>query len=381
MINEHLRQDFQIDAEKLSWMSSMYLWADILFLLPAGFILDRYSIRAVILNALFVCIVGTFGFALTDSFTLASFFHFLSGIGNAFCFLACVVLVARWFPPRRQAFVIGCIVTMAFIGGMAAHTPFAYLDAYFGWRTATWINGGIGVLIWFWIAVTVQNYPQGNTNPAIKTITTTASFWPIFSNRQNWLAGSYTACLNLPIMVIAALWGASYLQTVYHLSSMTASNVVSFIFIGSMVGCPLVGWCSDRLGRRKPLMIIGALVSLLMVLPLVMGWPMSPALLILLFFLLGFFTSTQVIGYPLIAESNASTHTGLATGLASVIIMGGGGIGQVLFGWLMNYHKTVADSTYTFKDFQFAMWMFPIAIILALIAMVFTRETHCRSFS
>ena len=62
----------------------------------------------------------------------ACFFHFLSGIGNAFCFLSCVVLVAHWFPPRRQALVIGLLVTMAFTGGMMAHTPFAYLNEHYG---------------------------------------------------------------------------------------------------------------------------------------------------------------------------------------------------------------------------------------------------------
>lgn len=144
VINQSLREDFHIDATQLSWMSSTYLWADILFLLPAGLILDRFSTRKVILTAMFVCVVGTIGFAVTESFFLASFFHFLSGIGNAFCFLSCVVLVSHWFPPRRQALVIGSLVTMAFIGGMMAHTPFAYLNDLFGWRRALLIDGVVG---------------------------------------------------------------------------------------------------------------------------------------------------------------------------------------------------------------------------------------------
>ena len=56
-------------------------------------------------------------------------------------------------------------------------------------------------------------------------------------------------------MVLCALWGASYLQVVHHLPDMAASNVVSLIFMGSVIGCPLVGWLSDSQGRRKPLMI------------------------------------------------------------------------------------------------------------------------------
>jgi len=49
----------------------------------------------------------------------------------------------------------------------------------------------------------------------------------------------------------------------------------------------------------------------------------------------------------------------------------------VLFGWLMQHHAGVATQHYTVADFQYAMWIFPIAAIAALIAILFTRETNC----
>jgi MFS family permease len=375
VINEPLRLEFQIDATQISWMSSMYLWADILFLLPAGIILDRFSTRTVILTAMLVCVIGTVGFGLTHSFAIASFFHFLSGIGNAFCFLSCVVLVSRWFPPRRQALVIGCLVTMAFIGGMMAHTPLAYLNAQYGWRESLLIDGGVGILLFLWILFIVKDHPnESSTNSPTKD--STPNFIKAFANSQNWLAGLYTSCLNLPIMVLCALWGASYLEVVHQLPKMEASNVISLIFFGSIIGCPLAGWISDSWGHRKPIMILGAIATLVTVIPLFLGISLSETSLSILFFLLGFFTSTQVVTYPLVAESNQASNTGAATGIASLIIMGGAGIGQVLFGMLMNQHAETAR--YTVGDFQYAMWMFPIATVIALVAILFTRETNCR---
>jgi sugar phosphate permease len=378
VINQSLREEFQIDATQLSWMSSAYLWADLIFLLPAGLILDRFSTRWVILSAMFVCIIGTIGFSLTESFLLASFFHFLSGIGNAFCFLSCVVLVSRWFPPRRQALVIGCLVTMAFMGGMMAHTPLAYLTERYGWRESLMIDGGIGVLLFFWIFFFVKDQPRDGFSVSLeKQKSAPSNFLQVFANPQNWLSGLYTCCLNLPIMVICALWGASYLQEVHQLSEVSASNVVSMIFIGSIFGCPLVGGLSDLLGRRKPLMIFGAIATLVTVIPLFMGVVLSEGMLSLIFLLLGFFTSTQVISYPMIAESNSANNIGAATGIASVIIMGGAGVGQVLFGWLMQHHAGLETQHYKVADFQFAMWLFPIAALIALLAIIFAKETHC----
>ncbi|BCA94491.1 MFS transporter [Legionella antarctica] len=379
VINQPLRDEFHIDAAQLSWMSSTYLWADILFLLPAGILLDRFSTRRVILIAMLVCVLGTLGFAITESFALASLFHFLSGIGNAFCFLSCVVLVSHWFPPRRQALVIGSLVTMAFIGGMMAHTPFAYLYDLFGWRRALLIDAAVGAVLLLWIYITVQDKPAlspGRIHTNQGQII--AGFKKALANPQNWLAGFYTSFLNLPIMVLCALWGASYLQVAHHLSDIAASNVVSLIFMGSVIGCPLVGWLSDTHGRRKPLMIIGALATLITVVPLFLHIALSQMVLGIIFFALGFFTSTQVISYPLVAESNEAQNTGAATGIASVLIMGGGGVGQVLFGWLMTHHAGTTSAHYAIADFQFAMWMFPIAAIAALFAVLMTRETYCK---
>ncbi|MCX7117464.1 MAG: MFS transporter [Legionellales bacterium] len=377
VINQPLRSEFQMDATALSWMSSAFLWGDILFLLPAGMLLDRYSTRWVILFSLLVCIIGTFGFALTNSFAWATFFHLLSGIGNAFCFLACVVLVTRWFPFRRQALVIGCLVTMAFLGGMIAHTPLAFLTDHYGWRNALLLDGGIGILILVWIGLFVKDKPQEESTLKDPSKPIRPRLLTPLLNLQTWLAGLYTACLNLPIMVICALWGASYLQVVHHVSTIAASNIVSLIFMGSILGCPLAGWLSDRGGRRKPLMICGAVATFVTLIPLCMGMMLSESMLSFLFFSLGLFTSTQVISYPLIAESNSAKNTGSATGIASIIIMGGGGVGQVLFGALMQHHAGAVTETYAVADYQLAMWMFPMAAIVSGLAMLLIRETYC----
>lgn len=376
VINPSLQADFDLQAAQLSWMSSTFVWANVLFLLPAGYILDRYSVRSVILFAMGLCVLGTLGFALSYTFTWAAMFHALTGIGNAFCFLACVVLVSRWFAPAQQALVIGCIVTMAFLGGMMAHTPFAYLSLHWGWRAAMGWDVLIGVVFLGLIALFVHDSPHTTSKPK-----RSQSWFKILvqaaSNSQNWLAGLYTACLNLPIMVLCALWGNTYLQKVHGLHHLTAANIVSLIFIGSIFGCPLMGWLSDQQGLRKPIMIVGALCTGLTLLPLCIHIPLSVYELGVSFFALGFFTSTQVISYPLIAESNPPTYTGSATGLASVIIMGSAGLAQVLFGLLMLYHSH--SITVQVADLRFAFWIFPIATGLALVVSLALRETYCKT--
>jgi MFS family permease len=373
VINSSLREDFNLNASSLSWMSSYYLWANVLFLLPAGILLDKYSVRRIILIDMVCCISATVGFALTHDFFWATLFHAMTGMGNSFCFLACVILVSRWFPSDRQAFVMGVIVTIAFLGGVMAHTPLAHLNQMLGWRSALLWDAGLGVVI---LMVLLGALKDGTV--ALKAETQQKNtLRAVLRNPQNILAGLFTSCLNLPIMVLSALWGATALQALYNLPAIDASNVVSMIYLGSIVGCPLVGWWSDRIGRRKPLMVSGACLTLITLMPLVLGWTLSLGTLEVLFFFIGFITSTQVISYPMIAESNHASHVGFATGIASLIIMAGGAVGQVLFGWLMQQHMQQGAGSYRSADFHFALWIFPIAAVIALLSVLLTRETFC----
>ena len=102
---------------------------------------------------------------------------------------------------------------------------------------------------------------------------------------------------------------------------------------------------------------------------------------IIFFFLLGFIISMQVIGYPLVVESNPPSLTGTGTGLASTLIMAGG-FTQALFGWLMDLHWkhliVKGQPVYASTDYHLAMLIMPIAFVLALIVALLAKETHCK---
>lgn len=385
-INESLRTVFATDASQLSFLSSTYLWGDLAFLLPAGIILDKYSTRHTVIYSMLLCIISTFGFAMTSNFWLAAFFHFLTGIGNAFCFLACVILVARWFPSNKQAMMIGLVITIAFLGGMTAQAPLTSLAAKFGWRKALWVDGVFGMLVLMQIMMFVEDSPQSyiyrNNQPH-------HSVWQelkqVVRNKQTYLAGMYTALLNLPIMVLCALWGTEALKALHGMTALEASNIVSMIFVGSIIGCPLAGWLSDNWGYRRRPMIIGAVLSLMVISVLMVDHQMSFGSLSVIFFLLGFFTSTQVVAYPMIAESNPQQLTATATALASIIIMGGAGVAQLLFGELLDLHwqgqLIGGQRFYSTSDYHFAMMLFPISFVIALVAGLMAKETYCQKLN
>lgn len=383
-INPSLMREFSATAEQLGQLSANYFYANILFLFFAGIILDRVSTRALILFAMALSVVGTFVFSLADSLWLASVCRFATGIGAAFCFLGNVRLASRWFPPKRLALVIGLIVMVAMMGGWTAQAPLTWLTTTYGWRMALRADASLGVVFIIIIAAFVRDYPRGfaiaKQEKVLGKTSVLATILSTMKNLQNWFAGLYTCLLNLPIMLLGAMWGSMYLTQAKGFSIAAASNINSMIFFGTIIGAPLLGWLSDRLKRRKQPMIVCAVLSLLVIL-MVMFLPVKSFwLMMALFFLLGLFTSAQVISYPLIAESNPSALTGTAEGLASTLIMSGG-LTQAFFGKLMdlNWHHQLVDGirVYSTHAYAVAMLIIPIAFILGLVAAICLKETHC----
>lgn len=387
-ISPYLMQSFSLNATQLGALSANYFYSNLIFLFPAGLILDRFSTRKIILTAMFICVFGTFMFALATNVYLAQVFRFLTGIGSAFCFLSCIRLATRWFPSRRMALVSGLIVTMAMIGGTVAQTPFTKLTAMLGWRDAVMIDAALGVIIIGIIWTFVTDYPPGyqQNMEQDKANISAIGFWRSlrvsYLNLQNWLCGIYTSMMNLPISLLGALWGGLYLQQVHKFSATDASFITSMIFVGTIIGSPLAGWISDHLSLRRMPMIIGALLALC-VIALIMYLPFhSIATLMALFFILGLVTSTQVISYPTVAESNSRLFTASSVSVVSFTTISGYAISQPLFGYLMDLHwnhlVTHRQAIYTNHDFHTAMLILPVGFFIAMIATLFIRETHCQ---
>lgn len=386
-INADLMRDFGINATKVGLLSAIYFYANLLFLPFAGMLLDRFSTRRIIIITMLLCAVGIGAFSLTTSLFWAGVFRFISGIGSAFCFLSSIRLASRWFNPNRMALISGLIVTMAMTGGMVAQTPLTLLIELVGWRHALLLDSALGFIIIGIIFAVVRDYPDNNhaalqqsNRQELQNLGILASWRLAYLNLQNWLGGIYTCMLNLPVALLGAIWGNLYLVQVEHLSRLEASYVTTCLFLGTIIGSPTVGWISDRMQRRCLPMQLGTIASLAIILTIIYIHSLPMSAFLILFFLLGFITSTQVISYPLIAESNPRMLTATSVSVVSFCAISGYAIFQPLFGWFMDlhWHGTIIDNVriYSANDYYHALWIIPLGFIIALIATCFMRETY-----
>ncbi len=380
-IADNIMYDFHIQADKMTYLSSIYYASNVIFLFVAGFLLDRFSSKKIILLAMLLCVLSTFVLAHAESFYLALGCRFMTGIGSAFCFLGPIRIASRWFPPKRMALVTGAIVTMAMTGGMLAQYPLTQLVLHVGWRSAltmvAWLGSAMLLLMMVWVKDKPDNTPDAVIAKTGVLIRAKAAYF----NAQTLRAALYTSLMNMAVAVFGAMMGSLYLMERLDVGKADAAMVNSMLFLGAIIGGPVIGWCSDKLGLRVLPMKAGTVASF-MVLIGILYLPVTLSLMAVLFFLLGFFTASQVISYAFVAESCSSTMTATALSLISIMTQGGYIVYQNLFSTLLTSqgHARIVDGVpvYLLADYQTATLILPLGLSLALFIILGLKETHCR---
>lgn len=380
-IADNIMRDFHIQADKMAFLSSIYYLSNVIFLFVAGMLLDRFSSKKTIMIAMLLCVLSTFVLAHAQTFSVALICRFVTGIGSAFCFLGPIRIASRWFPPQRMAMVTGAIVTMAMTGGMLSQYPLTKLVAAVGWRDALmqvgWLGAAMLVLMNFGI---VEKASDNQTKTSV-TESWLAIAKKTYFNSQTLRAALYTSLMNMAIAVFGAMMGTLYLVQKMGIPKDTAAAINTFLFLGAIIGGPFIGWCSDRMGLRLLPMRVGVIASLVTILA-VLFLPVSVFIMKILFFLLGFFTSAQVISYALVAESSSPVITATAVSVVSILTQGGYVVYQNLFGKLLISYGdvTMVDGVpvYSLADYQYAAIILPIGLLLALLAIFGLKETHCQ---
>ena len=380
-IADNIMHDFHIHADKMTYLSSIYYASNVLFLFVAGFMLDRFSSKKIIVVAMLLCVMSTFILAHAQSFYLALFCRFVTGIGSAFCFLGPIRIASRWFPPKRMALVTGAVVTMAMSGGMLAQYPLTQLVLRVGWRDALVMVAWLGVAMLVLIVFGVKDKPDNAVEAPHAKVSVLVRAKQAYLNPQTIRAALYTSLMNMAVAVFGAMMGSLYLMQRLGVDKGDAAMVNSMLFLGAIMGGPFIGWCSDKLGLRILPMKIGALASLAVFMG-ILYLPVSLGLMAVLFFLLGFFTAAQVISYAFVAESSPPAMTATALSLVSILTQGGYIVYQNLFSMLLTWqgNAQMVDGVpvYLLADYQTAAMILPLGLSLALFILFGLKETHCR---
>ena len=244
-----------------------------LFQIPGGRLGDRWGPRTVLTLAVVWWSLFTAMTALAPSSFLAGVMgiwgslmivRFLIGVGEAAALPNFNRTVANWCGPHERG--LGIAITISGIGIGSALTPpiTAWIMVNYGWQTAFYWAGGLGVLIavlWFWFATDrPEAHPRVNAReavlirgnaplPSVPEAPTPVP-WKAFARTPSvwWLVLSYT-CFGYVAYVYLS-WFYLYLVDVRHFSVLRGALFAASPFIAMTIFCPIGGWITDRLSGR-----------------------------------------------------------------------------------------------------------------------------------
>jgi MFS family permease len=195
----------------------------------------------------------------------------------------------------------------------------------------------------------------------------------VFSNPQSILCGLISGLLFIPTTIFDMIWGVRYLQEAHGLEYGSAVMRSAAVPFGWIIGCPLLGMVSDRIGRRKPV-IVGASLALLACLAWILyGKPgVFPPYSIGL--VAGIASGAAMLPYTIIKEANPPQYGGTATGVINFLNFTFSALLGPVFGWILR-SVSGGGSEMKLEHYQTTFNSLLYGVVIAIVLTFFLNET------
>lgn len=385
-IAQDLAAAFETSAASLGVLAATYFYVYTVMQIPTGILADTLGPRRILMMGGIVGAIGSFLFGLAPTLDLALAGRTLVGLGVSVTFIAMLKLIAVWFEESRFATLVGVCMLIGNMGSVLAGAPLAALAQSSGWRG---VFVGVGILSLIIAALSwliVRDSPQAqqaNSGPRFDRTVVLGSLLSVIRNRATWPAALLNTGMAGAFFTFAGLWAVPYLVQVHGMPRTQAAAHLSVWFGSFAVSCLMIGSFSDRIRRRKPVVVCTSALLVALLCLMYSGQPLPGAMSWVVFALLGLSTAGMSLSWACAKEVNPPLLSGMSTSVAN---MGGflaGALFQPLFGWVMDkgWHGEMLNGA---RVYDLAAWQGGLSVVIgcALIGAIAAwriRETHCRN--
>jgi MFS family permease len=370
-----LYADFGTNASILGLMSGMYFYSYAIAQIPAGLMADKFGVRKTLTVFGLLACLGNLLFSFSPSIEVLSVSRALIGFGVGGFYVCALKALAENYARKRYATYTGVLTSLGNIGAIAATSPLALLSLAFGWRDAFLVILFVMVVfvgaVWFFM----ENPLQQPQNVAPKKRGMLADFKTVFSNRELLKLAPVPFLVYGVFVSFQGLWVSSYLMQVYDMTQSVASYFFIFISVGFVIAIPLAGLVSDRIHRRKRVVVIGILMSLAYwLIMVVFGSALADYQIVALLFFMGFAYGVTSIFLTIPVNLCPAEISGLAIGGLNIFNFAGGGFFQFFMGFILDSTGTLGNA---FFSYQLIFGISAVCVFLALISALRLNENVC----
>lgn len=375
---------FKVNALDLGTLSAFFYIAYLGMQVPVGALVDFFGPHRLLTIMAVICAAGCLLFAYSTNLVTAEIARFLIGFGAAFAFVGTLKLASMWFSSARFGLLAGLTQGLGMLGAAIGGGPLQILSTSIGWRDTIIAVAIVLFIIALLIWLLVRDKKTAELDTKEKPAFIKHAFGglgTILSNKQTWVNATYVGLLYAPTAAFAELWGVQYVKQVHHASPDVAASAISTIFIGWVACAPLAGWFSDKIRRRKPIMIASSIAGLIFMGIALYITSIPTWLLFVLLFLYGMSNVGVAMAYAVSAEINPPRTAGVSLGFTNMFSVIIGALFQPIIGWILDYTSVStlkSPHVYTAHSFKIAMLALPICLLLSFGLAFFVKETNCK---
>jgi Sugar phosphate permease len=323
--------------------------------IPAGVLTDRLGVKAILTISLVLEGIATFAMRYMTNYDTGFWLRVIVGLGAGAVMSACTRAVTEWFPPEERGTAFGILLAAPSAGIVLSNYIAPALNSAFGWRGVFEIIGVftalIGIMILFLVRTTSdQTSKSGNPLGGFKVI---------FQSKELILISLAGFCLLWSELGIAT-WANTYIKTKLGYSVETAGLVMIFYGIGGVVAPLISGYISDKIGKRKSILIFAYAAQIPAT--IIFGYMHSIGLLYFLGFLVGFLS---YLANPhlsiLVTQFAGKEWAATATGTTNFVWQLASMLGPIVLGWSI-------DATGSFSSVWYILSVGPLLGIFTLMA-------------
>ncbi|HNI22061.1 MAG TPA: MFS transporter [Plasticicumulans sp.] len=373
-----LQQAFEASAAALGGLAAAYFYIYAAMQLPAGVLADTWGTRRTVVAGSIVAALGAVLFASAGSLAQATLGRLAIGAGVSVVFVGLMKFNAVWFEGRHYGKVAGLTLLIGNLGSIAAAGPLAGLLALVGWREVFTAIGGLSLVLaaltWQFVRdrpeeaglAPLHVLPPAAARPhwskELAAVLRERRLWPVVLVQFGMIGGFYA---------FVGLWAVPLLERAHGLARPAAAAHVTTALAVFALGSLTLGGLSDRLGRRKPV-LVGAVGLYLLACLALAAAPWTPgggghAL----FAALGLGAAGLTITFPLGRELGPPALAGMAISVVNSGAFLGTALMQPLFGALVDRSG----------GFAAGLWLLAAGAGLALAAALACTETRCRNLA
>lgn len=341
-LTDYMMDKYSIDFTHMGYVNTTYAFACGIGLFIVGALVNKLGCKKWTMLGIFLMMIGHAIFFFAPSYAFLIISRIISGFGNACIYNAAYTLAVKWFQGTNKMAVATAGMTAADgIGTFAALYLFAMLMAALGNTKGTVITIAIVAVIWVTLMFILKE-PDVNIEGEDSSQDAPWKYNKILN--RNTISHSLVVSGVLGGLGIANYWGPSMLNDMG--MSTTMSGFWSSMFTASgIVSGLLFGAISDKLGKRRPTMLLAGILMVAGYAFMVIGNMVGNVVIFTIAMIaIGFMAYVAYpIGFALIGETCNAKIIGPANGViqgASFLI------GMFIFQQIVSVAKDATGSYY-----------------------------------